>query len=118
MKENNWPERHRAKLVVVSDMVSDREYILDGTSVYLGRAAANDIVLSDQTVSNQHVQISWQDKNYVVSDLNSDSGTLVNGKKISKRVLADGDILTVGTTTFRFICAEERPPTENHSRKP
>ncbi|HRV94210.1 MAG TPA: FHA domain-containing protein, partial [Anaerolineae bacterium] len=69
----------------------------------LGRERDNDIVLLDAKVSRYHAQISLDAGQWVLSDLNSANGTLVNGIAIAGPVaLNSGDLLRVGETELKF----------------
>jgi pSer/pThr/pTyr-binding forkhead associated (FHA) protein len=65
----------------------------------LGHADDNDLILPDQKVSLHHALIHRQGYVYKITDLNSDCGTYVNGKRITgPTLLKSGDIVLVGDT--------------------
>jgi pSer/pThr/pTyr-binding forkhead associated (FHA) protein len=64
--------------------------------VGIGRETDNDVVLDDMATSRHHAQIQFHDGAYVLTDLGSANGTLVNGQRIDERVLSDGDSVMVG----------------------
>src|SRR5829696_5811007 len=71
--------------------------------VTVGRQSDCTISLNDQNVSRRHAQITPGRGAYVVSDLGSTNGTMVNGTRISTETrLNDGDILRFGSTYVRF----------------
>ena len=70
--------------------------------VSIGRMADCTIVLTDESVSRRHAEVRSQGSNIVVVDLGSTNGTKVNGAGVRERRLADGDLITVGTTNLRF----------------
>ncbi len=71
--------------------------------VTIGRLADCTVPLSDQNVSRRHAQINPGQGAYVVADLGSTNGTMVNGTRINgEHRLADGDILSFGSTYVRF----------------
>lgn len=71
-----------------------------GGGLTIGRADGNDIVLDEGVVSGRHVRIVPPG---TVVDEGSTNGTLVNGRRIDGRVpLRSGDLVQVGSTTFRF----------------
>jgi pSer/pThr/pTyr-binding forkhead associated (FHA) protein len=51
----------------------------------------------------------------VIEDLNSTNGVLVNGRKVSRQVLCDGDAVTIGETQFRYMA---RPLNAAPAEKP
>lgn len=64
----------------------------------IGRTGANDISLSDDTISREHAVIDNEEGKYRLTDLASTNGTFVGGKKISTRVIKDGDKIGFGDT--------------------
>lgn len=74
-------------------------YILD--KVGLGRGEANAVNVDyDASVSRKHCEICAKDGKLFVRDLNSTSGTYLNGEKIEEHELKINDILGVGTLDF------------------
>ncbi|MGH2627959.1 MAG: FhaA domain-containing protein, partial [Anaerolineales bacterium] len=62
----------------------------------IGRRLDNDIVLEDPHVSRRHAEIRLQENRYVVTDLESTAGTLVNGRPVQRHALTPGDVITIG----------------------
>jgi FHA domain len=62
----------------------------------IGREADNDVVLDDPATSRRHAQIQFRDGKYVLIDLGSANGTLVNDQRVTERALSDGDLIKVG----------------------
>lgn len=71
----------------------------------IGRTSNNDIQLNMQYISRRHAVISIDHNQTRVIDWGSKNGVFVNDTKITERILESGDIVTIGTTDFRF---EER----------
>lgn len=86
-----------------------RHFPLRQPVVTIGRQLDNDIVLEESSVSRKHAQLRWQYSRFVVYDLGSKSGTLVNGQPITECVLKTGDVLMLGTVPLIYG-HEERPP--------
>jgi hypothetical protein len=72
------------------------------SSTSLGRARANDIVLDDVAVSNEHCRFRLEDGRFVMHDLKSTNGTFVNDKRVARHALQDGDVIQVGETWLTF----------------
>jgi hypothetical protein len=71
--------------------------------VTIGRLGECEIALQDQNVSRRHAQVRPGSRGYVIADLGSTNGTMVNGERlVAERRLADGDIISVGATHIRF----------------
>lgn len=84
----------------------------DESEVSIGRGDENAIVLDDGGVSRRHALISVQDGRHVLSDLGTSNGTFLNGRKIEKEPLENGDRFRVGAVEFRF----ELTTAENSTR--
>ena len=70
----------------------------------LGRKADNTIVLQDPYVSYYHLRFFLRDGRYVIEDLNSTNGTMLNHDRLEhKTYLKVNDIITLGSTVFRVI---------------
>ncbi len=62
-------------------------------------------IVSDERVSKIHCSISYENGQLVVRDNNSTNGITVNDqKKVTEKILRDGDILIIGTTSFILCC--------------
>lgn len=68
--------------------------IKDGMSI--GRSDKNDLVIQDGTVSGQHCKIEYRGNQYMITDMNSTNGTIVNGNKVSTSELKQGDKIQLG----------------------
>lgn len=73
-----------------------------GTCV-LGRDPGADFVLDDELASRRHAQIVGRAGAWVLEDLGSTNGTLVNGRRTTRVALADGDSIQIGGTLLRFV---------------
>ena len=75
--------------------------ILPGTLKTVGRAPRSDFVVDSALVSRVHCRLeSSAGGELELEDLGSTNGTLVNGKKITKVKLNDGDMVTIGRVQF------------------
>jgi ABC transport system ATP-binding/permease protein len=68
----------------------------------IGRDESNDIVLPDLRASAFHAEIRRSGTGYVISDLGSTTGIHLNGRKVSRSALAQGDRVSVGRHDFVF----------------
>jgi hypothetical protein len=77
-------------------------YFLTQPDTVIGRGADAQLQLNDPRVSRRHAVISFQEGAFVLTDLDSTNGTLVNDTPVSKRQLVNGDRVGVGTMTLLF----------------
>ena len=89
------------KLVITQDGVA-RDVVLNSGDV-LGRTAQNEIPLKVAEASRQHCKFTYEDSSWFVEDLGSSNGTQVNGRKVTKFELQDGDVIQVGKVELRFL---------------
>jgi transcriptional regulator with GAF, ATPase, and Fis domain len=95
------------KLTVLSGPLGKSEFPT-AALLSIGRSRDNSICLDDPGVSLNHCRISLDNGRYLLTDLDSASGTLVNGIPVKQRILAPGDQIAIGSSLFLF--AEERSP--------
>ncbi len=80
-----------------------KEYTIFKKTTLLGRSEAADIaVFGDPDVAERHAMITAQGNRHVIEDLGSFAGTSVNGTKIAKDTLSNGDTIVIGKTRFLF----------------
>jgi chromosome segregation ATPase len=68
----------------------------------IGRAPGCELQIDSSSVSRQHALVVMGQRDVIIEDLNSTNGVLVNGRKISRQLLNDGDMVTIGEAQFRF----------------
>ena len=88
------------KLVVIGN--AEYEFVITKPVVTFGRKAGNDYILNDDFVSGRHFKVFFIDNLYIIEDLGSSNGTIVNGKKIQQVRLNHGDIIKAGTIKMMF----------------
>jgi pSer/pThr/pTyr-binding forkhead associated (FHA) protein len=76
-------------------------------NITIGRATSKadwEICLQDPSVSRPHARLELVEQNWIIYDMGSANGTLVNGTPVSEkgRPLRDGDVLTIGSTVTLF----------------
>jgi hypothetical protein len=70
--------------------------------VVIGRSRECEIQLSDPNVSRRHAELRREGAAYWIADLDSTNGIEVNGKRVRRALLSDGDVVTLGSTDVRF----------------
>jgi pSer/pThr/pTyr-binding forkhead associated (FHA) protein len=83
----------------------------------IGRATGCELQIESGSVSRHHALIVVGPRESVIEDLNSTNGVLVNGRKVTRQPLCDGDAITIGETQFRYLArplhrSPEPPPAE------
>lgn len=66
----------------------------------IGRGRENSIVLDDMLVSRHHVRITADANGLILEDLGSRNGTYVNGRRVERTHLSEGDRIGIGAATF------------------
>lgn len=79
-----------------------QSYALTKPVTTIGRASECDVTLSDGAASRQHAEVRNSGGAYVVADLSSTNGTLVNDQRIVQQPLNDGDRIVIGQTVLEF----------------
>jgi hypothetical protein len=92
----------QATLTLLEGGRAARTYSLAKPVITLGRLPESDVVIDDPGASRQHARIRAADGEFVLADLGSTNGTLVNEEPVAERVLADGDRITIGETVLEF----------------
>jgi hypothetical protein len=92
----------RARLSLLEGDRPVREFLLKpGTSV-IGRLAQSDIQLPSPDVSRRHAQLTVGPEGCFVSDLGSENGVAVNGHRVERHRLEDGDVIVLGKQRLIF----------------
>jgi pSer/pThr/pTyr-binding forkhead associated (FHA) protein len=71
--------------------------------IVVGRSSELDMVLVEDMVSRKHAKITTDEKAVSIQDLGSTNGTFVNGEKIRKVELKDGDRILIGTSIIKLV---------------
>lgn len=92
-----------AKLILSFEgsTVSERE--LDQEIITIGRKPDNDIQIDNMAVSGTHAKILTIMNDSFIEDLNSTNGTLINGQKISKHALKNGETIVIGQYELKYV---------------
>lgn len=94
------------RLVCLTGKSKGESYVLMGGRIVIGRGEKADVRLDDTKASREHAEITKVGDNWVVTDLGSQNGIVVNDKKVTQKQLAESDKLIVGQTVFKFAKVE------------
>ena len=97
-----------AKILLKYKEAAVKEIALDKELTTVGRKPDNDIVIDNQAVSGHHASITVEGDKIVLEDLGSLNGTFVNGQKISKMELFNGDVVLIGVHTLNVTSEKNR----------
>ncbi len=99
-----------AMLIVQQGPQVGNTFILKGALTTLGRDSGADIVLNDPECSRLHVRITSLSGHYLIEDLGSTNGTLLNGAVLSEtQPLKAGDSIQIGKTLLIFELKQVEP---------
>jgi predicted nucleic acid-binding Zn-ribbon protein len=90
-----------ARVLIRTDGNTDFVHVL-GRRTRIGRGSDNELVLDTKHVSRYHAVLLAGPAHTSIEDLNSTNGVFVNGKRVARHVLKDGDRVTIGKTHYRF----------------
>ena len=96
----------KPRLLAISGSLTGIVRELIDSPISVGRLEANQLCLSDPAVSRKHCTIEKLNGHYELVDLDSRSGTFVNGMPILRRTLEHGDNIHIGNTGFVFLMHE------------
>ncbi len=100
-----------ARLYLKLDDVPVREFPLSNAPVTIGRLPDNTIHLDDVALSGRHARIVKENGQFVLYDEGSTNGTYLNGHKVSRAVLAKGDVVHIARHSISFS-DEDGPDTD------
>lgn len=92
-----------AKLVLGFNGETLNEYPLDQETLTIGRKTDNDIHIDNLAVSGKHAKILTILNDSFIEDLDSTNGTFINGEKINRHALQNGEIIAIGKHELTYI---------------
>lgn len=81
-----------------------------GRRTRIGRAPGCELHIDSSSVSRHHALILAGTREAIIEDLNSTNGVILNGRKVTRQVLNDGDIVTIGDIQFKYLAKPAQPP--------
>ena len=87
---------------VVALTLDGRTHPVTSRVVVIGRSRECDVRLADTNVSRRHAELRQDGATYWLVDLGSTNGTDLNGRRVEREKLSDGDAITIGSTELIF----------------
>jgi hypothetical protein len=87
---------------VVTITLAGHAHPITSRSFVIGRSRECDLRVTDGNASRRHAEIAQEGSVYVLVDLGSTNGTELNGRRITRQELTDGDRITIGATDLIF----------------
>lgn len=81
-------------------------YYLNDSRVVMGRSTLVGIQVLDNQASREHVELSRVGNDYVLTDLGSQNGVVVNDLDVKQHKLKNGDKIIIGSTVFKYSYME------------
>lgn len=119
IRDRNEPDQEINSTIQVTPVSKNQAYLkllgpdkiedsfqLRSVETNIGRQSSNEIVISDPSVSRVHAQIINKKYYYLIRDLNSTNGVVVNGKFVTEKQLANQDQIKLGEAVLKFYYEE------------
>lgn len=78
----------------------------------IGRAPGCELQVDSSSVSRHHALVLVGARDVIIEDLNSTNGVVVNGRKVTRQLLSDGDLISIGEVQFRYAAKPGQRSTE------
>lgn len=98
-----------AKLVVILNGTMVGNHFIDKGRITIGRRSGNDIHLDDPGVSKEHAVIQTVGNDHIFEDLSSTNGSTMNGGRIAKHILQNGDAIDIGAYQIKYANIKANP---------
>lgn len=117
------------QIVALRGPLAGRTFLLGEAPLTFGRTPENTVVIASPLASRRHAEVRRDGDGYLLADLGSSNGTLLNGQRVQGQRLRPGDVFEIGDEAFRFeapvapaydktILAGSPPPTQPYGGTP
>jgi len=103
------------RLIVLAGPLKGKIFELADEEIMFGRESSSRISLADLSTSRRHCKIHPEGDGFVLTDLESFNGTVVNGVPVKERRLEHGDRIAIGSSHFLFQLHDKDPLAEEES---
>ncbi|MHB8124235.1 MAG: FhaA domain-containing protein [Desulfitobacteriaceae bacterium] len=104
--KTNFPEEGIASrnlryvLEIIQGPDIGKLFPLNAENIYIGRHTQCELVLTDPEASRRHIKMTQCERGWLLDDLGSTNGTMVNGQIISRELISPGDRIQLGQTVM------------------
>ncbi|MDM0043338.1 FHA domain-containing protein [Variovorax dokdonensis] len=91
------------RLIILTKGGRIRQVSVSGRLTTIGRNEGNSLIIDSELISRQHAVIDWDGDHYALMDAGSRNGTFVNGLRVDRQKLRNGDMITMGDCEIRFL---------------
>jgi len=98
-----------AHVQIINGIDKGQDFLISTERVIVGRSQKADLTINDVSVSRSHISIEKVENGYLLEDLGSNNGTLINDSLTVSSELHDGDIINIGNTSLKFFIQENSP---------
>jgi len=103
------PPGQPGQLIVTSGPDKGSSIIVEGPVLSIGTLTDNSFILSDKTVSRRHAELIERNGHYIIRDLGSTNGTIINGSRVKEALLEIGAVIKLGYTQLSYApCGQKR----------
>src|SRR5690349_2343104 len=99
--------RMNPRLVSLAGPLQGNVFPLAETEMSVGRESSNQLSIADGTLSRRHCLLVPNDGGFIIRDLKSRNGTLVNGVPVDEKFLEHGDQIWLGDSAFVYLLDQE-----------
>jgi two-component system cell cycle response regulator len=101
--------RDRGVLVRVDGPSNGQVHSIESAELTIGRGSAADFRLTDEGVSRRHALLMHTRGHYFIQDLDSSNGTFLEGRRVKRAPLMEGDLIQFGPhASFRFCMMDSK----------
>ncbi len=90
------------RLICLTGENKGKAYFIVGKRIVIGRSETADVTILDLKSSREHAEIILVGDTYIITDLGSQNGIIVNDLKIKQHSLGNGDKIIIGKTVYKF----------------
>jgi two-component system, NtrC family, nitrogen regulation response regulator GlnG len=100
------PAPERQRILVLSGPDQGKQLLLERGTYLVGKAPGCDLVLSDGSVSRQHLELQVTGAGVLVKDLGSTNGSFFGGARFSEVTVGPGAVVLIGASELKLATAE------------